>query len=109
MTSVILSNAFDTYQRMREDFELHRRATLARARAELRGEMLSARGCAAGIDPHSLFLGPQSRVEAYATEELQAWFAQHGRPTVEQFEAQWWSGHADPHTESGVASLRDIA
>ncbi|HLR95010.1 MAG TPA: hypothetical protein VK053_10820 [Jiangellaceae bacterium] len=106
---MILSDAFDTYQRMREDYELHRRATFARAHSELRGELLSARGRAAGIDPHSLFMGPQTRVEAYASEELLQWFAQHGRPTVEQFEAQWWSGHAEPHTESGVAPLRDIA
>lgn len=109
MVSVILSDAFDTYQRMREDFELHRRATFARAHAELRGEMLSARGRTAGIDPYSLFMGPQYRVEAYATEELQAWFAQNGRPTVEQFEAQWWSGHAHPQAAAGVARLRDIA
>ena len=107
--SVILSDAFATYQRMREDFELHRRATFTRAHAELRGELLSARGRAARIDPYSLFMGPQSRVEAYSSEELQRWFALHGRPTVAQFEAQWWSGQADPHTGSVVAPLRDIA
>ena len=107
--SVILSDAFATYQRMREDFELHHRAIFARAHAELRGELLSPRGRAAHIDPYSLFMGPQTRVEAYASEELQQWFAQHGRPTVEQFEAQWWSGRADLSTGTRVAPLRDIA
>ncbi|APX31773.1 hypothetical protein BH708_02505 [Brachybacterium sp. P6-10-X1] len=107
--SVILSDAFAAYQRMREDFELHRRATFTRAHAELRGELLGARGRAARIDPYSLFMGPQNRVEAYASDELQRWFAQHGRPTVEQFEAQWWSSHADQSAGAAVAPLRDIA
>ena len=105
--SVILSDAFATYQRMREDFELHRRATFTRAHAELRGELLSARGRAARIDPYSLFMGPQSRVEAYSSEELQRWFALHGRPTVAQFEAQWWSGRE--LFDGNASRMREVA
>lgn len=107
--SAILSDAFATYQRMREDFELHRRATFARAHAELRGELLNARGRTARIDPSSLFLGPQSRVACYASEELQQWFALHGRPTVEQFENQWWSGHTGQDAGADVDLPREIA
>lgn len=105
--SVILSDALAMYQRMREDFELHRRAAFTRAYEELRGELLSARGRAARIDPYSLFMGPRIRVEAYASEELQQWFAQHGRPTVEQFEAQWWTGQGMLHSD--VSRMRDVA
>lgn len=101
--SVILSDALDAYRRMREDFELHRRATFTRAHAELCGELLSARGRVAGIDSYDLFLGPKHRVDRYASEELQRWFAQHGRPTVEEFETQWWSGRVD------VPPLRETA
>lgn len=107
--SMILSDAFAAYQRMREDFELHRRATFARAHADLRGELLSSRGRAAGIDPYDLFIGPQHRVDCYASEELQRWFAQHGRPTVEAFEAQWWNGQAEQDGWSGPSPLRETA
>lgn len=107
--SAILSDAFATYQRMREDFELHRRTTFTRAHAELRGELLKARGRAAGIDPSSLFMGPKSRVECYASEELQQWFALHGRPTVEHFEDQWCSGHTGQDASADLDLLREIA
>lgn len=106
--SAILSDAFATYQRMREDFELHHRATFTRANAELRGELLNARGRAARIDASSLFMGPQSRVECYASEELQRWFALHGRPTVELFEDQWWSGRSGQDASADL-HLRDTA
>ncbi|MDN5895229.1 MAG: hypothetical protein L0H93_14550 [Nocardioides sp.] len=107
--SVILTDAFATYQAMREDFELHRRATFARAHAELRGELLNARGRAAHIDPSSLFMGPHARVERYASEELRRWFAQHGRPTVGQFEVQRWSGRTGQVAGANMAPLREIA
>lgn len=107
--SAILSDAFATYQRMREDFELHRRATFTRAHAELRGELLNARGRAAGIDPSSLFMGPKSRVECYASEELQQWFALHGRLTVAQFEDQWWSGRIGQDAGADLDLLRETA
>lgn len=107
--SVILTDAFAAYRAMREDFELHRRATFARAHAELRGELLNARGRAADIDPSSLFMGPHARVERYASEELQRWFALHGRPTVEQFETQWWSGRTGQDAGADAGPLREIA
>lgn len=43
--------------------------------------MLNRRGKAAGIDERSLFTGPQSRVNAYASDELKEWFEAHPRPT----------------------------
>lgn len=107
--SAIFSDAFATYQRMREDFELHRRATFTRAHAELRGELLNARGRAAGIDPSSLFMGPQNRVGCYASEELQRWFALHGRLTVAQFEDQWWSGRIGQDADVDLGLLRETA
>ncbi|MGP9736117.1 hypothetical protein ACT3SQ_16365 [Brachybacterium sp. AOP42-C2-15] len=84
--------AFETYSLMRADFELYRHSSFLRAHTELRGELVNDAGRAARIDPVSLFLGPRYRVDRYASEELKAWFAEHGRLTVEEFEMQWWNG-----------------
>jgi hypothetical protein len=43
--------------------------------------MLNRKGRAAGIDERSLFTGPQSRVDKYASDELKEWFQAHPRPT----------------------------
>ena len=92
--SAIMDAAFETYRLMREDFELYRHGMLLRAHTELCGELLNAHGRAGRIDPYCLFIGPSSRVELYASEELKGWFEQHGRTTVEEFETQWFAGHS---------------
>jgi hypothetical protein len=43
--------------------------------------MLNRTGKAAGIDERSLFTGPESRVNKYASDELKEWFESHPRPT----------------------------
>ena len=43
------------------------------------------------MESYTLFSGPFSRVEKYASEELYAWFEEHGRPTYEDFEKQYLS------------------
>lgn len=101
--------AFETYRMMRADFELYRHSRFLRAHTELRGELLNAAGRASRIDPASLFMGPWCRVERYASEELKAWFAQHGRITVAEFEAQWWNGRDSGADIHGIAALADIA
>lgn len=90
--SAIIDAAFESYRMMRADFELYRHSRFLRAHSELRGELLNARGRAARIDAGTLFMGPWSRVDLYASEELKDWFAQHARLTVDEFETQWWSG-----------------
>lgn len=107
--SAILDDALTAYRWMREDFELHRRATFIRAHTELRGELLNARGRISRIDPYSLFMGPQIRVSCYASEELEEWFEHHGRLTVEEFEAQWWTGRDVLMASAGRGTLREIA
>lgn len=107
--SAIMDSAFETYRMMRADFELLRHSRFLRAHTELRGELLNARGRAAGIDPASLFMGPWSRVERYASEELKAWFTQHRRITVEEFEAQWWNGRDSGLGLQDRIALADIA
>lgn len=94
---------------MRADFDLYRHSRFRRAHAELRGELLNAAGRAAHIDPTTLFMGPQSRVGLYASDELQDWFAQHGRLTVDEFETQWWNGRDSTLAMQGIGALADIA
>lgn len=107
--SAIMDAAFETYRMMRADFELYRHSRFLRAHTELCGELLNAAGRVAYIDPVSLFLGPWSRVELYASDELQGWFEQHGRLTVEEFETQWWNGRDSGLGTQGFAAMADIA
>jgi len=52
------------------------------------GYMLNRRGREAGINPRSLFTGPESRVRKYGSEELLEYFERHGRPTEAYFEGR---------------------
>jgi hypothetical protein len=51
------------------------------AEAATNGYMLNKAGKAAGIDERTLFTGPESRVNKYASRELLDWFHAHPRPT----------------------------
>jgi hypothetical protein len=50
------------------------------------GYMLNAKGRAAGIDERSLFTGPQSRVDKYASEELRDFFLTNRRVTRQEYD-----------------------
>lgn len=89
--SLIMKAAFEQWQEMRDDFELRRHAQYERAADELRGELLNRRGWGRGIDPYSLFVGPENRAFTYASDDLQMWWCRpkNQRLTVEEFEKQW--------------------
>lgn len=63
-----------------------RRRTVS-AEGATNGYMLSPAGKKAGIDPWSLFTGPESRARKYASPELKEWWDQNGRPTAADFQA----------------------
>ncbi|WP_141575887.1 hypothetical protein [Actinomadura sp. WMMA1423] len=50
-----------------------------------RGNLLNRVGKAAGVDPYSLFSGQWSRARKYASEELVAFWGEHGRITFAEF------------------------
>lgn len=52
------------------------------------GYLLNPAGRRAGIDPHSLFTGPETRARKYASPELLEWWDQHGRPTLAEHRAE---------------------
>lgn len=66
--------------------EVRRRTVMAENATN--GYMLNPKGKQAGIDPYSLFTGPESRARKYASPELKEWFDQNGRPTAADFQAQ---------------------
>jgi hypothetical protein len=65
------------------------------AEQDVRGHLLSREGKAAGIDPVSLFSGNSARARKYASEDLQRWWAEHGRMTFTEFKAQTLARGAD--------------
>jgi hypothetical protein len=71
----------------REQYRLDVERRYVAAETATRGYLLNAAGEAAGVDPMSLFSGPRSRVERYASEELRRWFDEHGRETFAEFVA----------------------
>ena len=92
--SKILDEAFARLREVRAEYERVRLAAYLRAEAECRGRMLNERGMRAGIDPLSLFSGPEVRALAYASEELVEHWRVYPRLTFERFErvsheAQW--------------------
>lgn len=76
---------FDALTRAAYKDEVRRRTVAAEAATN--GYMLSPAGERAGVDPYSLFTGPESRARKYASPELKEWFDQNGRPTAADFQA----------------------
>ena len=64
----------DPRQVQRDEWERMAHAQWLDAERACRGELLNARGMAAGIDPWSLWSGPAHRTEIYASEELRGYW-----------------------------------
>lgn len=69
----------------REEHLLAVESAFTAAESETRGHMLSKAGKAAGVNPQSLWTGPEARARRYASEELRAYWDRHGRLT----KAEW--------------------
>lgn len=108
--SPIFQFASDLYREMRQEFELTLEAAYAAAELATNGVLLNRSGRSEPIDPYSLLTGPWSRVERWASEELIEHFQTAGRPSVAEFEREWfgaWLGDEDaatvdasPHTRT---------
>jgi hypothetical protein len=73
-----------------------------RAEAATNGYMLNERGREAGVEPRTLFTGPESRARKFASEELLEYWEHNPRPTQAMFEG------ADTrigYTGASIASL----
>lgn|GEM_PF-1285401 len=90
--SAIFAAALDAWAECREAYALHLEAQYAAAVDATNGVLLNARGRAEGVASPSLFLGPRSRAEAFASAELREFWSTHPRVTFAQFERDWWNG-----------------
>lgn len=100
--SPIFTYAAELYATMRADFELTVEAAYQAAEKQTGGAVLNRQGRAEGIDPYSLMTGPWSRVVKYGAPELVQWAEDFGRPSVTQFEREWfaaWLGEPLPEAE----------
>ena len=82
---------FDALARDAFKTEVQRR--VLQAETDTNGYMLSPDGKQAGVDPWSLFTGPEPRARKYASSELREWWDMNGRPTVDDYQATLM-GHA---------------
>ncbi|MCW2902441.1 MAG: hypothetical protein JWO67_4706 [Streptosporangiaceae bacterium] len=72
-------------------------AAFLAAEAECNGVLLNKAGIAAGVEPTSLFYGPQSRAMKYASEELRNCWTEgrHARLTLAEFRRQSREGRPE--------------
>lgn len=85
----IIQDAFSDWRECRAEYDAILYAQFEAAEEATNGAMLNVRGREKGIDPFSLFMGPELRALAYASEELVEHWAQHPRVTFAKFERQW--------------------
>ena len=79
----------EQWREMRAAYDEYLYAAFEAAEEACSGRLLNERGEKAHIEPLSLFYGTRARAYAYASEELVAWWSDHPRTTVTQFEAGW--------------------
>ena len=72
----------------RQSFRDHLYRQWLAAEKATRGTLLTRQAQAAGIDPRSLFSGPESRARKHASEELKAWWDRNGRMSFNE-----WKSH----------------
>lgn len=75
-------------QQARTDYETMREVWYLQAEYECAGHLLSKHGQAAGIDARTLWTGPVTTAQKYASPELQSWWARNGRLTWQAFRGQ---------------------
>jgi hypothetical protein len=86
--SAVWGFAHDQWRATRYEFETVRAAAYEHAVDETNGALLNDRGRAKGIDAYHLFIGPEARANAYASEALRDHWARYPRLTFAEFERQ---------------------
>jgi hypothetical protein len=86
--SAVFEAAIREWRYLRAEYEIYREGAYERAETECNGVLLNARAKKAGIVAYSLFMGPEVRAKAYASEELIEHWRRYPRLTFAEFEAQ---------------------
>ncbi|MBN0039362.1 hypothetical protein JN535_04130 [Cellulosimicrobium cellulans] len=87
--SAIFDAAVEQWKRVRAEYELYREQQYAAAVEACNTVLLNREALAAGIDKFALFKGRRDHAEKWASEELLAWWREHGRMTFADFERQY--------------------
>lgn len=100
-----------TEQRTREEYTFFVHSQFLQAEDDCRGNMLTEEGRRKGIDPVTLFSGNGQAVRAYASDELKAWFHQHGRLSYQAYRYQvlGWETDRKASERARIASYGDVA
>lgn len=92
MGSLVFRYAIAQYHAIRAEYDDLLHAAYVLAEKETTGMLLNARGVAKGIDAITLFMGPETRAHAYASEELLAHWERRPRITFAQYERERFEG-----------------
>ncbi|WP_375000194.1 hypothetical protein [Aeromicrobium sp. CTD01-1L150] len=95
--SAFFAAAVDEWRQVRRDYADFLEAQYAAAEHICRGNLLNKRGRRSGIDPFTLFSGPQVRAHAYASEELIEFWRTTPRVTFTEFEDRAAGRHVCAH------------
>lgn len=107
--SLMFERALAAWRECRADYELALYAAYVRAEAATNGALLNDRGRARDIDPLSLFMGPEIRAHAYASEELMDHWAIWPRVTFASFERTWHESPEDAREPMDPAEWEESA
>lgn len=86
--SVIFQLAAAQWSQLRAEYQDVLEAAYERAETGTNGALLNPRGKARGVEPFSLFTGPESRAHAYASDELLEHWTRYPRLTFAEYERQ---------------------
>lgn len=89
-------------ERARVEFDTYVDCQYMQAETDCRGVLMTAEGYERGVDPRSLFQGPLSRAEKWASEELLSWWGKHGRLNFAAFRYQMLGYESDREAAARV-------
>lgn len=91
-SSAIFAKAAEQWQDMKQDYISFVDYQYLAAVEACSGVLVNQEGRAKHIDGFTLFSGPLSRAQRYASEELLEFWEKNPRRTLSQFEEQWITG-----------------
>lgn len=92
--SAIFERASQQWAEMHSEFERYVEASYNKALEACGGVLVNTEGKAQHVDGYSLFTGPAIRAYRFASWELQQFWAENPRLSMNDYETQWIEGVA---------------
>jgi len=89
--SRIFAAARDQWAAMSRDFADYLGAQISAALEATNGVLTNALGKVTGKRAEDLLSGPRATADRYASPELIEWWDAHGRMTITEYEAHWFT------------------